>query len=75
MASLRQVEEEEAEERWGHGRAWVLRFVAVLISFGVYLKMQSLYGDRWPMLAVWVFLTVMLGVAVTWLTWYLDYSG
>jgi hypothetical protein len=74
-ASLRQVEEEEAEERWGRGRAWVLRFVAVLISFGVYLKMQSMYGDRWPMLAVWVFLTVMLGVAVTWLTWYLDYSG
>lgn len=75
VASLKQVEEEETEERWGRGRAWILRVVAVLISFGVYLKMQSMYGDRWPMLAVWVFLTVMLGVAVTWLTWYLDYSG
>ena len=49
--------------------------MGVLIACGVYLKMQSMYGDRWPMLAVWIFLTVMLGVAVTWLIWYLDYSG
>ena len=75
VASLRQVEEEEAAERWARARAWALRLVAVLIAFGVYLKMQSMYGDRWPMLAVWIFLTVMLGVAVTWLLWYLDYSG
>jgi hypothetical protein len=75
VASLRQVEEEEAAERWARARAWALRLVAVLIAFGVYLKMQSMYGDRWPMLAVWIFLTVMLGVAVTWLIWYLDYSG
>jgi hypothetical protein len=75
VASLRQVEEEEAAERWARARAWALRLVAVLIAFGVYLKMQSMYGDRWPMLAVWIFLAVMLGVAVTWLIWYLDYSG
>jgi hypothetical protein len=75
VASLRQVEEEEAAERWARARAWIVRLVAVLIAFGVYLKMQSMYGDRWPMLAVWVFLAVMLGVAVTWLLWYLDYSG
>jgi hypothetical protein len=75
VASLRQVEEEEAAERWARARAWIVRLVAVLIAFGVYLKMQSMYGDRWPMLAVWIFLTVMLGVAVTWLLWYLDYSG
>jgi hypothetical protein len=74
-SSLRQVEEEETSERWARGRAWILRVVAILIAIGVYLKMQSMYGDRWPMLAVWVFLTVMLGVAVTWLLWYLDYSG
>jgi len=75
VASMRQVEEEESAERWAGLRAWALRLVAVLIAFGVYLKMQSMYGDRWPMLAVWIFLTVMLGVAVTWLLWYLDYSG
>jgi hypothetical protein len=74
VASLRQVEEEETSERLGRGRAWVLRLVAILIAFGVYLKMQSMYGDRWPMFAVWIFLTVMLGVVVTWLLWYLDYS-
>jgi hypothetical protein len=75
VASMRQVEEEESAERWAGLRALALRLVAVLIAFGVYLKMQSMYGDRWPMLAVWIFLTVMLGVAVTWLIWYLDYSG
>ena len=49
--------------------------MGVLVALGVYAKIQSIYGDRWPMLAVWIFLTVMLGVAVTWLVWYLDYSG
>ncbi|MGZ5428636.1 MAG: hypothetical protein ACXWFS_06475 [Thermoanaerobaculia bacterium] len=74
VATLRQVEEEEAFERWRRGRAWIFRFVGVLVALGVYAKIQSMYGDRWPMLAVWVFLTVMLGVAVIWLLWYLDYS-
>lgn len=74
VATLRQVEEEEASERWRRGRAWIFRFVGVLVALGVYAKIQSMYGDRWPMLAVWVFLTVMLGVAVIWLLWYLDYS-
>ncbi len=74
VALLRQVEEEEVSERWRRARAWILRGVAILVSIGVYLKIQSMYGNRWPMLAVWVFLTVMLGVAVTWLLWYLDYS-
>jgi hypothetical protein len=74
LALLRQVEQEEVSERWRRGRAWIFRGVAGLVSLGVYLKIQSMYGNRWPMLAVWIFLTVMLGVAVTWLLWYLDYS-
>ncbi len=74
QALLRQVEEEETDERWRRGRAWIFRFVGILVALGVYAKIQSMYGDRWPMLAVWIFLTVLLGVAVTWLFWYLDYS-
>jgi hypothetical protein len=74
VASLRQVEVEEASERWRRVRAWIFRFVGILVALGVYLKIQSMYGNRWPMLAVWIFLTVMLGVTVTWLLWYLDYS-
>jgi hypothetical protein len=74
VATLRAVEEEEASERWGRGRAWIFRAVGILIAFGVYLKMQSVYGDKWPILAVWVFLAVLLGVLVSWLLWYLDFS-
>jgi hypothetical protein len=74
VATLRAVEEEEAAERWGRGRAWIFRAVGVLVAVGVYFKMQSVYGDKWPILAVWIFLTVLLGVAVSWLLWYLDYS-
>ena len=74
VATLRQVEEEEAAERWGRVRTWILRFVGVIVALGVYLKIQSMYGNRWPMLAVWIFLAVILGVAVSWLLWYLDYS-
>jgi hypothetical protein len=74
VATLRAVEEEEAAERWGRGRAWIFRFVGILIALGVYAKMQSTYGDKWPLLAVWIFLGVLLGVAVSWLLWYVDYS-
>ena len=45
------------------------------IALGVYAKMQMSYGDRWPRLAVWIFLGVLLGVLVSWMLWYLDYSG
>jgi len=74
VASLRQVEAEAASERWRRVRAWILRSVGILVALGVYAKIQSMYGNRWPMLAVWIFLAVMLGVAVSWLLWYLDYS-
>ena len=37
-------------------------------------KIQMTYGDKWPILAVWIFPTVLLGVAVSWLLWYVDYS-
>jgi hypothetical protein len=74
VSMLRAVEEEEATERWGRGRAWIFRFVGVLIALGVYAKIQSLYGDRWPLLAVWIFLGTLLGVAVSWMLWYVDYS-
>jgi hypothetical protein len=73
--SLRQIEDEESEERWTKGRAWIFRAVGILIALGVYLKLQSVYGDKWPLLAVWVFMALLLFVAVTWLLWYLDYSG
>src|SRR5271169_474474 len=63
VALLRSVEQEEVSERWRRGRAWILRLVGILVAIGVYLKMQAMYKDRWPMLAVWIFLTVMLGVA------------
>jgi hypothetical protein len=74
IALLRQVEQEEVSERWRRGRAWIFRLVGVLVALGVYAKIQSMYGDKWPMLAVWIFLTTILGVAVSWLIWYLDYG-
>lgn len=74
VAMLRQVENEEAEDRWRRGRRWIYRVVVVLVAIGIYWKIQSMYGDRWPLLAVWVFLGTLLLTALTWLFWYLDYS-
>ena len=48
--------------------------MGVLVALGVYLKMQSMYDDRWPLLAVWIFLGTILLVALFSLFWYLDYS-
>jgi hypothetical protein len=74
VAMLRQVEEEEAEERWRRVRRWIYVLVAGLVVLAIYLKMQDTYHDRWPMLAVWIFLGTCLLAALSWMFWYLDYS-
>jgi hypothetical protein len=74
VAMLRQVENEETEDRWRLGRRWIYRVVAVLVALGIYWRIQSLYGNKWPLLAVWIFLGTMLLTALFWLFWYLDYS-
>lgn len=74
IAMLRQVEVEEAEDRWRHYRHWIYRLVAVLLAFGVYAKIQMTYGDRWPVWTVWIFLGTVILTALFWLLWYIDYS-
>ena len=74
VAMLRQVENEEAEDTWRRRRGWIFRFVGILVVLGVYWKIQSTYGDRWPLWTVWIFLGTMLLTALFWLFWYLDYS-
>ena len=74
VVMLRQVEEEETEERWRRYRHWIYRFVAVLVAVGVYAKMQLTYHDKWPIWAVWIFLGTVILTALFWLIWYLDYS-
>lgn len=74
VAMLRQVEEEEAEDRWRHARGWIYRVVALLFALGVYLKIQMTYGNRWPIWTVWIFLGTLILTALFWLLWYVDYS-
>lgn len=74
IAMLRQVENEEAEDNWRRYRRWIYRAVVVLVALGIYAKLQSTYGDKWPLLAVWIFLGTMILTALFWLFWYLDYS-
>jgi hypothetical protein len=74
VAMLRQVEEEEAEDRWRRYRRWIYRLVGVLVALGVYFKIQTTYGDRWPVWTVWIFLGTVILTALFWMIWYLDYS-
>jgi hypothetical protein len=74
LATLKQVEVEEQEDRWRRYRGWIFRFVAVLVALGIYWKIQSTYGNRWPLWTVWIFLGTLLVTALFWLFWYLDYS-
>ncbi len=74
VAMLRQVENEEAEDRWRRYRRWIYGIVAGLVIVAIYWKMQETYHDRWPMLAVWIFLGTCLFGALSWLFWFLDYS-
>ncbi|HVO50810.1 MAG TPA: hypothetical protein VMV60_07440 [Thermoanaerobaculia bacterium] len=71
---LRQIEDEEAELRWRMARRWIYRIVAILVVAAIYWKMQLTYHDRWPMLAVWIFLGTCLLAALSWMFWFLDYS-
>jgi hypothetical protein len=74
VAMLRQVEEEETEDRWRGYRRWIYRFVGILVALGVYAKIQSTYGDRWPVWTVWIFLGTVILTALFWMIWYLDYG-
>lgn len=71
---LRQVENEETEDRWRRYRHWIYRFVALLVALGVYAKIQMTYGNRWPIWTVWIFLGTVILTALFWMVWYLDYS-
>ncbi len=74
IAMLRQVEDEETEDNWRRYRHWIYRFVAVLVAFGVYAKIQMTYGNKWPIWTVWIFLGTVILTALFWMLWYLDYS-
>ncbi len=74
IAMLRQVEDEEAEERWRRARRWIYVIVVLLVVGAIYWKMQDTYQDRWPMLAVWIFLGTCLFAVLSWMFWFLDYS-
>ncbi len=74
VAMLRQVEEEEAEDRWRRYRRWIYRLVGLLVALGVYFKIQMTYGNRWPVWTVWIFLGTVILTALFWMIWYLDYG-
>jgi hypothetical protein len=74
VAMLRQVEEEETEDRWRRYRRWIYRLVGVLVALGVYFKIQMTYGNRWPVWTVWIFLGTVILTALFWMIWYLDYG-
>ena len=74
VAMLRQVEDEETEDRWRLYRRWIYRLVGVLVALGVYFKIQATYGDRWPVWTVWIFLGTVILTALFWMIWYLDYG-
>jgi hypothetical protein len=74
IAMLRQVEVEETEDRWRYYRRWIYRLVAALFALGVYAKIQTTYGDKWPVWTVWIFLGTVILTALFWLYWYIDYS-
>lgn len=74
VAMLRQVEDEETEDRWRLYRRWIYRLVGVLVALGVYFKIQATYGDRWPVWTVWIFLGTVILTTLFWMIWYLDYG-
>lgn len=73
-AMLQQVENEETEDRWRRMRRWIYGLVAILAVGAMYWKMQLTYHDKWPLLAVWIFLGTSILAALSWLFWFLDYS-
>lgn len=63
-----------AEFREGWGR--ILKTVLAIVFFGgagyAYWRVQTVYGNEWPMMAVWIFLGSFLFGGIFLLLWYMN---
>jgi hypothetical protein len=69
-----QEQRQVAEFKEGWGR--ILKTVLVIVFFGgaayAYWRVQSVYGNEWPMMAVWIFLGSFLFGGIFLLLWYMS---
>lgn len=70
----REAMAEQAREGWV--RVW--KIVAVLAALGLviwaYERTQLVYGDRWPMMTVWLVMATFLLGGIFWMLWFIGKS-
>lgn len=65
-------EEEERAERWIRIRRWLSALAVIVIGGSTYIQLQTAYGNRWPLMAVWVAVSIAVLGCFGLLFWYLD---
>jgi hypothetical protein len=65
-------QEEDAMESWTRVRRFSLALFLVLAVLAVYWRIQSEYGNRWPLGYVWAVMCAGLLEILGWIVWYLN---
>jgi len=65
---------EELSEGWR--RIWkTTGFVLLALALGYgYWRIQNIYGDRWPLMAVWLMMAGFILTGFGWILWYMNKS-
>jgi hypothetical protein len=66
--------EEELSEGWR--RVFKTSgFIILVLALGYgYWRVQQMYGDRWPLMAVWLMMAGVILTAFGWILWYMNKS-
>ena len=66
--------DEEISEGWR--RLWkTTGFVLLVLALGYgYWRIQNIYGDRWPLMAVWLMMAAFILSGFGWVLWYMNKS-
>lgn len=66
--------EEQSAESWRGIRRALFAGVLVVAALFAYLRLQTIYGNSWPLMDVWLFIALVICGGMGWAIWYTSKS-
>jgi len=65
-------QESDRAERWSRQQKVVLLVLMIAIGAASYYKVQSAYGNQWPIMTIWIAVVIAVLGCFFWTIWYID---